>query len=108
MFEQKWFEPKWPETLPHTNLRRWSVFQAPIEADFAVLPVPSRVGVRWRTLAKVEWGTLPRPPSGQADTIGLREDIHDRPRARRLQLINSQFVRTGGANEFPTRCTGAV
>ena len=29
---------------------------------------------------EVEWGTLPRPPSGQADDrVGLREDIHDRP-----------------------------
>ena len=65
----------------------------------AVLPVPSRVGVRWRKL--VEWGTFPRPPSGQADDrVGLREDIHDRPRARRLQLISSQSARTVQAS-FP-------
>ena len=40
----------------------------------------------------VEWGALP-PPSGQADDrVSVREGDHDRPRVRRLHLINSQSV----------------
>ena len=44
---------------------------------------------------EVEWGALPRPPSVQAyNRVGLREDNHDRPRARRLHLIRQSVCRT--------------
>ena len=42
---------------------------------------------------EVEWGALLRPPSGQADDrVGLRDDNHDRPRARRSHLISNQSI----------------
>ena len=89
------------ETPPHTNLR---------DVVDQILPSTDRGADEcssassescWGEMEdigdeeEVEWGTLPRPPSGQADDrVGLREDIHDRTRARRLNLISSQSART--------------